>query len=63
MNGLEKLAGCMEIERTIKAEEDDEVDRLLEKNGVLYNSEDELDYQDEHESGIDWTSRNEDKDR
>ena len=27
----------------------DVVDKLLEKNGVLYNSDSELDYQEEHE--------------
>jgi hypothetical protein len=63
MNGLERLAGCMEIQRTINKEEPDEVDRLLEKNGILYNSEEDIDYQDDHESGVDWDSRNEDEDR
>ena len=45
MNGLERLVGCMEIERIVKSDEPDEVDRLLEKNGVLYNSESDIDYQ------------------
>jgi DnaJ-class molecular chaperone len=27
----------------------DDADKILEKNGVLYNSEDELDYQEDHE--------------
>ena len=63
MNSLEKLVGCMEIQRIVKEDVPDEVDRLLCKNGVLYNEESDLEYQEEHESGVDWDSRGEDEDR
>ena len=49
MNGLERFVGVMEIERTIRQEEPDEVDKLLCKNGVLYNDDLDLDYQENHE--------------
>ena len=51
----------MEIQRAINKEEPDDVDKLLEKNGVIYNSEEELDYQEGHESGVDWDKYNEDE--
>ena len=59
----EKLLEALEIVKVIREDEPDEVTRLLCKNGVLYNSAEDLDYQDEHESGVNWDSRGEDEDR
>ena len=67
MNGLEKLAGCMEIQRMINKDEPDEVDslKLVDQDGVecLFSPEDCGPEQEEHESGVDWDSRSEDEDR
>jgi len=59
----EQFLTNLELIKAVQAEPIDEVDKLLERNGVLYNSEEEFVYQDEHESGVDWNSRNEDEDR
>jgi len=65
MNGLERLVGCMEIQRTINKEESDEVDlfKLVDQDGVecLFSPEDCGPEQDEHESGVDWDNYNEDE--
>ena len=63
MSAAENTLEAVELIQLVKTDELDEVDKLLEKNGVLYNSESEIDYQDEHESGVDWDSRGEDEDR
>ena len=39
----------LELIKTVKADIPDCVDKLLEKNGVLYNTPEDLDYQEEHE--------------
>ena len=59
----EQFLTNIELIKLVRAEPIDEVDKLLEKNGVLYNSSEDIDYQDEHESGVDWGSRGEDEDR
>jgi len=45
----------LELIKTVKADIPDCVDKLLEKNGVLYNSPEDLDYQEEHEGSFDYS--------
>lgn len=59
-NRFQRFFEIKDVEKSIVF---DEVDSLKVKNGVLYNDDEELDYKDEHESGVDWSSRNEDEDR
>ena len=63
MTAVDRTLESLELIKAVKSDEQDEVDRLLEKIGVLYNNEEELNYQEEHESGVNWDSRGEDEDR
>ena len=60
MTAVDRTLESLELIKVVKEDEPDEVDKLLCKNGVLYNDESEIDYQDEHESGVDWDKYNED---
>ena len=63
MTAVDRTLESLELIKVVKEDEQDEVDKLLCKNGMLYNSEDEIDYQEDHESGVDWNSKSEDEDR
>jgi hypothetical protein len=45
MNAADRTLEAIELIRVVKEDTPDEVDRLLEKNGILYNSEEDIDYQ------------------
>ena len=45
MNAADRTLETVEIIKIIKAEKFDIVDNLLEKNGILYNSENDIDYE------------------
>ena len=44
MNAADRTLESLELIKVVKEDEQDEVDTLLCKNGVLYNSEEDLDY-------------------
>lgn len=53
MTAVDRTLESIELIGLVKSDESDEVDKVLEKNGVLYNEESELDYQEQHEGSED----------
>ncbi len=45
MTAVDRTLESIELIRIVKEDTPDEADRLLEKNGILYNSEEDIDYQ------------------
>ena len=52
MENVNRYQRFFEMKDIKKMIDSDDVDMLLEKNGVLYNNEEELDYQEQHASNI-----------
>lgn len=44
-NAVERTLEAVELIQIVKQDELDEVDKVLEKNGVLYNTESDIDYE------------------
>ena len=45
MNAVDRTLESLELIMAVKADEQDEVDMLFCKNGILYNDEADIDYQ------------------